>query len=441
MTLETTHRHVAQNGATVVPSPSEAVTQAIHEWVSGLGVAMQGAEYIVDTPACPDSFWPLPSGVKAWNIPDKNPKLRLPDESEESFGIRRRIAAQTAGFVVRYGLGLGLAPEVALNGIFIIGGRPSMYSEQMVALVKSHGHGHQVIERTAESCTIQVKHRNDDEWQRFTFTMDDAIQAGYVPGKGPNEGKDQWGKDRKGGNAKYLTDPKTMLHARVSSIACKIVFPDVLRGMASFEEVQDDLSLARDDEEDTPPKPTTAASIRERLPQIEATSLRPTEQEDAAMTAAAVADLVKDVDDAMADDTVTEPAPATPEPQKVAPLTPATWNAINRKFVDLEVIGDGQKAARLAVISHILGHPITRGSEMTADEGQTVLDNLTLDVVWQALPDSEVRARVAQIAKPTDPEPATENQAAQPVADPNEYDPTDEPGWGQMDGSEAAGEE
>lgn len=409
MTLDTVHRNqLATTNQAAVPTPSDAVTAAVHAWVSGLDVAMQGADYIVDTPACPDSFWPLPADVKVWNIPGKNPKLRLPNEDQESFLIRRRIAAQTVGFVVRYGLGLGLAPEVALNGIFVIGGRPSMYAEQMVALVKSQGHGHQVIERTAERCTVQVKHRDETDWQEFTFTFQDAIDAGYVKGMGPNEGMNEWNKPKTGGNEKYTTNPKAMLYARVSSIACKTVFPDVLRGMVTYEEVQDERS--REPQEETPVRvtaaPTTAAAIRARIAPAESVS------QSAAETAAVVRDLVADVDGAL-------PDVLGPEP-----LAPRTWDQINRTFVDLGVVGDGQKAMRLTVISHILGRPIGRGSEMTADEGHVVLDNLSFEVVQLAL----------------QPPPATPAEGEYDSTE--DQDPTMRPGWGQhADGADAGGEE
>lgn len=430
MTLETVNHHaagaLARHDPGVLPTPAEAVTSAIHAWVSGLDIAMQGADYVVDTPACPDSFWPLPGDTKIWNIPGKNPKLRLPDEDQESFLIRRRIAAQTVGFVVRYGLGLGLAPEVALNGIFVIGGRPSMYAEQMVALIKSQGHGHRVIERSAESCTVAVKHRDETDWEEFTFTMEDAIQAGYVKGKGPNAGKNEWGKENKGGNEKYTTNPKTMLYARASSIACKTKFPDVLRGMVTYEEVQDERSAEPAQQEERPaaPAPTRAAAILARTAQAGPQDPDPTPsaRNDVLLAPVMPGDFVNG---SFAPD-APEPEPADPEP-----LAPKTWDAINRRFVELEVIGDGQKWQRLAVISHIIGRTVIRGAEMTAAEGQLVLDNLSFEVVQRGLGRAE-----------TDFAEAEHERLNNPLDNPpGEYDPTTEPSWGQhIDGADAGGE-
>ena len=392
MTIETTrvNSHLAQHDPTGVLTPSEAVTSAIHAWVSGLDIAVQGAQFIVDTPACPDSFWPLPPDVKIWQIPGKNPKLRLPNESEESFLTRRRIAAETVGFVVRYGLGLGLAPEVSLNGIFVIGGRPSMYADQMVALIKSHGHKHRVVERSAERCVVRVKHRDESEWEEFTFTMQDAIGAGYVKGKGPN-------KDNKSGNDKYNLDPKAMLYARASSIACKAKFPETLRGMATYEELQDERSQERDEVRTI--TTVTAKDIKKR----------------AALAAP------------------TQPAETTPaaDPEPTVPMLDARqWDAINRRFVELEVVGDGQKAARLTVISRIVDRPIARGGELTATEGQLVLDNLAgnlgFEVVGQALGTPAATEPVTDDAEPDD---TTTDDA----------EPTDQE-WDAMGGAEAEAE-
>ncbi len=255
MTIETisTESHLVRHDPTGPLTPS--VNLALFDWVAGMEAAMKAADYLVDTPAVPDSFWPMPPDKKLWEIPGKNPKLRLPGETEESFQARRLVAVQTAGSVARYGLQIGIPPEVALQGIFVIGGRYSMYAEQMVALVKDRGHGHRVVERTATRCVVEVERRGEGNWQQFEFTIEQAIAAGYVKGKGPNAGKNDYGKDKTGGNDKYNTDPAGMLYARASSIACKTVFPDVLRGMVTREELQDE----RSQDDDRGPTVTTVS--------------------------------------------------------------------------------------------------------------------------------------------------------------------------------------
>ncbi len=363
MTIQTTsvNSRLAQHDPTGVLTPSEAVTSAIHAWVSGLDIAVQGAQFIVDTPACPDSFWPLPPNVKVSGIPGKNPKLQLPDESRESYLARRTIAAQTVGYVVRYGLGLGLAPEVSLNGIFVIGGRPSMYAEQMVALIKSHGHGHRVTERTADRCVVEVRRRSETDWEQFEFTIDDAIRAGHVPGKGKNVGKDDWK-----GNEKYNSDPKAMLYARASSIACKTKFPDTLRGMATYEELQDERS--QDDERGRTITTVTAQDIKTRI--------------------APPAPAAVEAQQPQPERTVAADAASQPEQQREAQPAAETGELItlpqSKRLYSLlrklDLAASDDKAAALVVISYIVGRPVESTKHLTAAEATVInarLDELT----------------------------------------------------------------
>lgn len=364
MTIETTsaHTQLAQHDPTGVPTPS--INMALFDWVAGMEAAMKAANYLVDTPAVPDSFWPLPPDKKVWDIPGKNPKLRLPGETEESFQARRLVAVQTAGSVARYGLQLGLAPEVALQGIFVIGGRYSMYAEQMVALVKERGHGHRVVERTAERCVVEVCHRNENDWQQFEFTMEAAITAGYVKGKGPNEGKNEYGKEKKGGNDKYNTDPAGMLYARASSIACKTKFPDVLRGMVTREELMDE----RTPDEDGVRVITnvTASDIKARV--------APAEPAPAAIAAPVeppaepAADVAPPMD---------APAPPPADLGSAEELIDIPQNrrlhALLRK---LDLGSEADKAVALQVISYLVKRPIESTKFITKAEAGPLLERL-----------------------------------------------------------------
>ena len=394
--------------AALAPTPSEAVNAAIEQWVSGLASSVRGAEYIIDTPMCPDSFWPLPPGAKS-----KAPKQMLPNEERESYLARRQVAAYTLGAVVRYGLQLGLPPEVAVQGIFTIGGRMAMYAEQMVALIKSRGHGHRVVERTAERCIVEVRRFGDQEWKAFEFTFAEAIQAGYVPRQGPNPadpGKWPDGNPKSGGgNEKYLTLPATMLYNRASSIACRTEFPDVLRGLISYEEMQDEVAstpVTITVEEAAPSAKVTAAEIlarpRPATPSPSPVPEAPTEQP------AVIAPTVL--------------APAEPQPEWPAPITEMLWRGINDELRELGVNGDGSRQRRLAIVMHLIGRTVLRGSEMTLEEGRLVYDTLRgghgpqllADVFGETAPGPIVEATV---------EPELPGQDAA------EFDPTAEPGW------------
>lgn len=400
----------------LVPTAPEQVTAALEQWVGGMAASVRGAEYLVDTPMCPDSFWPLPPNVTS----SKTPKQPIGNEDRDSYLARRRVATYTLGSVVRYGLQLGLPPEVAVQGIFTIGGRMSMYAEQMVALVKSHGHGHRVIERSRTRCVVEVWRAGETEREQFEFGIDDAIAAGYVPNQGPNAGNHGTWKDgtpkKSPGNAKYLTDPAAMLYARATTIACRIKFPDVLRGLTSYEEVQDeqrsqpvDITATVDVSAPSGARPSAATILgtSEVEPPIPAAAEPPGQQDPA------------------------QPAPAPASAQQ--PLAEGTWRKINARFVELEVVGEGQQAKRLQVISHIVGRPIAKGSEMTASEGQLVLDNLAGDAGFRVLGEALDHAAPAQ-----QPAAVDVTGDADPDGD-QDYDPTTEQDW-PMEGAEASAE-
>jgi hypothetical protein len=259
-----------------------------------------------------------------------------------------------------------------VQGIFTVGGRMAMYAEQMVALVKSKGHGHRVVERTRERCTVEVRRLGSQEWVPCTFTFEDAVAAGYVPHQGPNENPGVWadsGKPKEsGGNAKYLTDPAAMLYARASSIACRTEFPDVLRGLVSWEEMQDERRTVQVDVEvvDAQPARATAAAV------LAAAAPAPAPAEDpapVAQPAAAPAQVVE------------------PDVQRyVLPISKAKLDLIKARFEELSLGGRSALAReqRMACLSELLDRPVTDPRELTADEGGLVLDNLTADVVARA---------------------------------------------------------
>ena len=127
--------------------------------------------------------------------------------------LRGRADAVLA--VVMSGYELGVGPMQALQGINMIKGKPSVSPEMMRALIQQAGHQLRLT-ATNEQATLRC-HRRDwapDEWDTFTFTMEDAKNAGLT-------GNDTW--------RKY---PRAMLTARVTAEAARAVFSDVIAGLS-----------------------------------------------------------------------------------------------------------------------------------------------------------------------------------------------------------------
>lgn len=75
---------------------------------------------------------------------------------------------------------------------------------------------------------------------------------------------------------------------------------------------------------------------------------------------------------------VEDPGASSPDPEasSTAPLTSRQWRAINARFVELAVVGDGQSAKRRDVMCHIIGRQISSPDDLTEQDGVTILANL-----------------------------------------------------------------
>jgi len=123
---------------------------------------------------------------------------------------------------VQWGMELGLQPMQAMQSIAVINGRPALWGDAVIALVRSSSLCEYVKEEAGvDYATCTVKRRGEDETSRI-FTMAQAKQAGLIGKQGP-----------------WTQYPQRMLQLRARAFALRDVFADVLRGMAIAEEVQD----------------------------------------------------------------------------------------------------------------------------------------------------------------------------------------------------------
>ena len=130
---------------------------------------------------------------------------------------------------MQWGAELGLKPLQALQNLAIINGRPSLWGDAVIALVRASPLCEFVIETDdGHAATCKVKRRGEPEQTR-TFSMDDAKAAGLQGKQGP------W--------SQY---PKRMRQMRARAFALRDVFPDVLRGLPVAEEIMDIPPAVRD---------------------------------------------------------------------------------------------------------------------------------------------------------------------------------------------------
>lgn len=140
-------------------------------------------------------------------VPDHWLKDKSPDQA---------VAGMASAIL--FGAELGLSAMRSVNELFIVRGKPAMYSRTMAALVRSAGYVLEPVEETPER--VVWKAFRDGTWKFSEWTMGRAQQAGYTS------------------NKLYQTEPIAMLRAKCITELCRIAFQDVLLGMDySIEEI------------------------------------------------------------------------------------------------------------------------------------------------------------------------------------------------------------
>jgi hypothetical protein len=128
---------------------------------------------------------------------------------------------------IQAGAEIGLSPMQALQSIGVVNGRPSIFGDAALAVVKAS----QVCEYVTESvdgdgeqmvATCTAKRRGYPTPTVVKFTVADAKKAGL------------WGK-----SGPWTQYPRRMLQMRARGFALRDAFPDALRGMVTAEEAQD----------------------------------------------------------------------------------------------------------------------------------------------------------------------------------------------------------
>ena len=125
---------------------------------------------------------------------------------------------------IDFGYMIGLNPMQALTNISVINGRPSIWGNAALALVKASGKLEYIKEyfENDNTAVCEVKRKDEPVAVIRKFSFEDAKQAGLL---------------NKGGTWKQY--PKRMLQMRARSWALRDAFPDVLSGISIAEEAQD----------------------------------------------------------------------------------------------------------------------------------------------------------------------------------------------------------
>ena len=234
---------------------------------------------------------------------------------------------------IMYGSELGMSAVQSLQNIFIVRGKPAVYSRTMVAQTIAAGHHVFEVEASPESVTWAGKRGDNGTEFTATWTIDRAKQAGFLS------------------NDKYKSQPIEMLRAKAQAEVCRNLAPDVLLGMAhSREELELDQPAAG--------APRRVASTRPDVDALRARLAGAKEQPAA----------------------VSKPTAADPVESETAAPSKDALTTLTGLFTAAGLDGRA-KARRKQVTETLLGRVIEDDTPMTGDECAQVIEVLA---AWQA---------------------------------------------------------
>ena len=151
---------------------------------------------------------------------------------------------------IQLGAEVGLAPMQAIQNIAVVNGRPTLWGDAQLALVRTHPDFDFIKERVEGSgpnmtATCEVKRKSDVMSVVQTFSVEDAKRANL------------WGKQ--GPWSQY---PKRMLQMRARGFALRDAFTDVLKGLSMSREEALDLVQTEDGSYAAPEAQEVNAAIK-----------------------------------------------------------------------------------------------------------------------------------------------------------------------------------
>lgn len=177
-----------------------------------------------------------------------SPKSLMPDDIESAYRVAQSLADSQfiptafrgkmpdvfAAIVM--GMEIGLPPMRALQSIAVVNGRPSVWGDTQLALVRSSGElesfseyyeGTEYNDDFKAVCRLRRKGEAEDTIEAFSVA--DAKKATL------------WGK-----TGPWTTNPKRMLRYRCRAFALRDKFPDVLLGITHTREELEDIAPIKD---------------------------------------------------------------------------------------------------------------------------------------------------------------------------------------------------
>jgi hypothetical protein len=155
------------------------------------------------------------------NLPDKiQAEMTLAKALAASTLVPRDFRGQPANILLAVSMGnaLGLEPAIALTGIKVIDGQPSLSAQLQAALVRRAGHKLRVTYGEGSATAVLIRKDDPGYEHKSVWTIERAARAGLT-------GKGAW-----------RSYPEAMLGNRAITEVVRLAASDVLLGFAYTEE-------------------------------------------------------------------------------------------------------------------------------------------------------------------------------------------------------------
>ena len=185
--------------------------------ISTMKEAMDFCRMMAQTELCPSTYKPETFLRKMCN--GKQELMNLPENQEKA--MERAVA--NIYIACSYGASLGMTPFQALQGIGIVNGKPTVYGDMLLGLVRPLCQDFsEFFDYDHQTAVCQILRKGTKHPVQATFSWADAQRAGLAGKQGP------W--------SQY---PQRMMQMRARGFAIRDAFPDVLSGIITREEAED----------------------------------------------------------------------------------------------------------------------------------------------------------------------------------------------------------
>jgi hypothetical protein len=255
----------------------------------------------------------------------------------------RGNAADTTAAILA-GSEVGLSPMASLRAFDIIQGTAAPRAITLRAVAQANGHDIEVVEATAQRCTVRCRRRGGN-WQQVVWTMDRARSLSLA-------NKHNW-----------KAQPQAMLVARATAEAARIVAADAILGLNggyAVEEIdngadESTITMRREGTKRTAQR--TKQVVSEAEPELEPTEL-PTSNHGHEMVTPAPEP----------DRNSTETEPETGDG-----ITSAQLKKLGALMRENDIT---ERSVALTYVSDVIGRQVASRNELTKHEASQVIDAL-----------------------------------------------------------------